>query len=111
MAAEEPASTVARDQLRRAFRDKTRTFNKSTIRRTVWFLNNAARETGTEHKIVKSLLFTQWCREKNRRLPWKHITDPSYKKKEDLIKDTAYVHYEHTIAMLNKTMGLCLPLR
>lgn len=78
----QPASTVARDQLRRAFRDKTRTFNKSTIRRTVWFLNNAARETGTEHKIVKSLLFTQWCREKNRRLPWKHITDPSYKKKE-----------------------------
>ena len=24
------------------------------------------------------------------------------------IKDTAYQHYEMTIAMLNKTMGLCL---
>lgn len=29
----------------------------------------------------------------------------------DLIKDTAYAHYERTISMLNKTMGLCLPLR
>lgn len=29
----------------------------------------------------------------------------------DLIKDKAYAHYEQTIAMLNKTMGLCLPLR
>lgn len=31
--------------------------------------------------------------------------------REDLVKDTAYAHYERTIAMLNKTMGLCLPLR
>lgn len=31
--------------------------------------------------------------------------------REDPVKATAYAHYEHTISMLNKTMGLCLPLR
>jgi len=27
---------------------------------------------------------------------------------DDYIKRTAYSHYEMTVAMLNKTMGLCL---
>ncbi|KAL1877052.1 hypothetical protein Daus18300_002662 [Diaporthe australafricana] len=107
----QPASTVARDQLRRAFRDKTSTFDKSTIRRTVWFLNNAARERGTEHKIVKNLLFTQFCREDNSRNTWRHVAASVHKRKGDSVKDKAYAHYEQTIAMLNKTMGLCLPLR
>ncbi|KAH8770147.1 hypothetical protein F5883DRAFT_713981 [Diaporthe sp. PMI_573] len=108
----QPASTVARDQLRRAFRDKTSTFNKNTVRRTVWFLNNAARERGTEHKIVKNLIITQICKEKASFRTWKSITEAvGSKKKEDRIKDTAYDHYERTISMLNKTMGLCLPLR
>jgi hypothetical protein len=134
----QPASTVARDQLRRAFRDKTSTFNKNTVRRTVWFLNNAARERGTEHKIVKNLIFTQICKEKASFRTWKSITEAVGSKKkyvagpssavcsgsiwcglailtvssrEDRIKDTAYDHYERTISMLNKTMGLCLPLR
>lgn len=78
----QPASTVARDQLRRAFRDKTNTFNKNTVRRTVWFLNNAARETGTEHKIVKNLLFTQFWRDRPNRNTWRFIADSRYKKKK-----------------------------
>lgn len=78
----QPASTLARDQLRRAFRDKTSTFNKSTVRRTVWFLNNAARERGTEHKIVKNLLLTQFYRDRANRNTWRYITDSNYKKKK-----------------------------
>lgn len=107
----QPASITVRDQLRRAFRNRTGTFDMRTVRRTVWFLNNAARERGTEHKIVKSLLLTQLYRDKANRNTWKYITDPNHTKKKDLIKDTAYAHYERTISMLNKTMGLCLPLR
>jgi hypothetical protein len=39
-------------------------------------------------------------------------TDIFYsKKKEMAIRTTAYEHYEATIAMLNHSMGLCLPLR
>lgn len=78
----QPASTVARDQLRRAFRDKTGTFNKNTVRRTVWFLNNAARERGTEHKIVKNLIFTQFCREKANYRTWRSITESIGSKKK-----------------------------
>lgn len=77
----QPASTVARNHLRRAFRDKTTTFNKSTVRRTVWFLNNAARETGTEHKIVKNLLSAQFLRDKAKCNSWKFISDSNYKQK------------------------------
>ncbi|KAG6360316.1 hypothetical protein INS49_011373 [Diaporthe citri] len=107
----QPASTVVRDQIRRTFRDRTSTFDKRTVRRTVWFLNNAARERGTEHKIVKNLLLTQFYRDKANRNTWRHLTDSNNKKKKDLVKDTAFAHYERTIFMLNKTMGLCLPLR
>lgn len=78
----QPASTVARDQLRRAFRDRTGTFDKRTVRRTVWFLNNAAREKGTEHKIVKSLLLTQLYRERANRHTWKYISDSNHTKKK-----------------------------
>ncbi|KAG8160335.1 hypothetical protein KVR01_009871 [Diaporthe batatas] len=107
----QPASSVARDQLRRAFRDKTNTFNRNTIRRTVWFLNNAARERGTEHKIVKNLLFTKFWKERGNYRTWRHLVDSNQiRKKEDPVKATAYAHYERTISMLNRTMGLCLPL-
>ncbi|ROV97681.1 hypothetical protein VMCG_07358 [Cytospora schulzeri] len=107
-----PASFVARDQLRRAFRKKGATFDGSAIRRTVWFLHNAARERGMEHRIVRNLLLTQFWRDKENPISWKNIVENSdKKKKEDLIADTAYAHYEQTITMLNKTMGLCLPLR
>lgn len=78
----QPASTVARDQLRRAFRDKANTFNRDTVRRTVWFLKNAARESGTEHKIVKSLLFTRFCKDKANYRTWKYITDSTWSKKK-----------------------------
>jgi hypothetical protein len=78
----QPASTVARNQLRRAFRDKKSTFNNDTVRRTVWFLDNAARERGTEHKIVKNLLFTQYCREKANFRTWRFITESTGSKKK-----------------------------
>lgn len=78
----QPASTVVRDQLRRAFRDKTNTLDQRTVRRTVWFLNNAARERGTEHKIVKSLLLTEFYRDKAKRNSWRYIADPQHRKKK-----------------------------
>lgn len=78
----QPASSVARDQLRRAFRDKTNTFDKNTIRRTVWFLNNAARERGTEHKIVKNLLFTKFWKEKDNYRTWKYLVDSTQVRKK-----------------------------
>lgn len=49
-----PARYIVRDQLRNAFRSKT--YNASTISNTLTFLDNAARSTGLEHKILKNLV-------------------------------------------------------
>lgn len=77
----QPASTVIRDQLRRTFRDKTSTFNRHAVRRTVWFLKNAARERGTEHKVLKNLILTQFHRDEANRNTWRFIAEPNSKKK------------------------------
>uniref|UniRef100_A0A0D2XUQ6 Uncharacterized protein n=1 Tax=Fusarium oxysporum (strain Fo5176) TaxID=660025 RepID=A0A0D2XUQ6_FUSOF len=51
-----PARFVARDQLRRAFREPGATYDGRGIKRTIWFLQAAAKEKGLEHKILKNLL-------------------------------------------------------
>lgn len=81
-----PASFVARDQLRRAFRKKGATFDGSAIRRTVWFLHNAARERGMEHQIVRNLLLTQYWRVENNQVSWKSIVEGSDKKKKEYVR-------------------------
>ena len=50
-----PARYIARDQIRRAFREPGE-FDKAGVKRTMWFLKAAAKETGIEHKILKNLL-------------------------------------------------------
>ena len=65
-----PARYIIVAQLREAFRDSSpealatrrAQFKPDRIRRTVWFLNAAAKEKGFEHKIVKGLMHTSWSR-------------------------------------------------
>lgn len=51
-----PARFVARGQLRRAFREPGATYDERGIKRTLWFLEAAAKERGMEHRILKNLL-------------------------------------------------------
>lgn len=82
-----PASFQARDQLRRAFRKKGATFDGSAIRRTVWFLHNAARERGMEHQIVRNLLLTKYWRDDNNKpASWKTIVEGADKKKKEYVQ-------------------------
>lgn len=74
----QPASTVVRNQLRSAFRagDAT-TFNERAIKRTIWFLNNAAKVAGTEHKVVKNVLMVKFWRDRaarDKRPTWSAIS-------------------------------------
>ncbi|EOO00045.1 putative mitochondrial carrier protein [Phaeoacremonium minimum UCRPA7] len=112
-----PARFVARDQLRAAFREKQAApavLDPRAVYRTILFLKAAAVEAGLEHKILQNLLRTAHARQHEvRARKWsviaKEARDAQGKpKKSNTIKDTAYQHYEMTIAMLNKTMGLCL---
>jgi hypothetical protein len=67
-----PARFTARDQLRRAFRERGARYDAEGIKRTGWFLDAAAREAGLEHKIMKNLLRTQYEREQARE-NWKVV--------------------------------------
>lgn len=51
-----PARYVARDQIRKAFREPDATLDPEGVKRTVWFLEAAAKERGLEHRILKNLL-------------------------------------------------------
>ncbi|CAI4218200.1 unnamed protein product [Parascedosporium putredinis] len=119
-----PARYVARDQLRRAFREDAAggvaaAPDKDAIRRTIWFLDAAAKERGLEHKILRNLLKVAWYRRRQEKTTWKMVQQRlSHGKKgpsgatglrhSDEDGGTSYRHYNMTVAMLNKTMGLCL---
>ncbi|KAI0843470.1 DUF1763-domain-containing protein [Hypoxylon sp. FL0890] len=108
-----PARYIARDQLRRAFREERAKFDPRSTIRTLRFLEAAARTRGLEHSILKNLLLTAYYRYYLTREPWKIIEQAMHRPKseenmEAHIKKTAYKHYDMTIAMLNKSMGLCL---
>lgn len=103
-----PARLIARNQLRTAFREPGAVFNKEGIRRTVWFLQCAARERGMEHIILKNLLKVQQRRGFSKKGWRKSFHDSKTQNPLDFEMKTRYWHYDMTVAMLNKTMGLCL---
>ncbi|KAK1988266.1 hypothetical protein LZ30DRAFT_50247 [Colletotrichum cereale] len=108
-----PYRYVVRNQLRAAFREKEASWDKEEYKRTMWFLQAAAREAGLEHKILKNLI--RVAHERQKLAPWRL----SYRKAEEMngkklyeegkqITSTAFKHYDMTVAMLNKTMGIRL---
>ncbi|KAK1961776.1 DUF1763-domain-containing protein [Colletotrichum sublineola] len=108
-----PYRYVVRNQLRAAFREKEAAWDKEEYKRTMWFLQAAAREAGLEHKILKNLI--RVAHERQKLAPWRI----SYRKAEEMkgkklyeegkqITSTAFNHYDMTVAMLNKTMGIRL---
>ncbi|KXJ97166.1 hypothetical protein Micbo1qcDRAFT_155971 [Microdochium bolleyi] len=108
-----PARYVARDRIRVAFREKGAVLDPPSISRTVKFLEAAARERGLEHKVLKNLLVTQFFRAREQQKSWKVVKlEQSLRhKKTDLnehMQDTAFYHYDKTVEMLNKSLGLCL---
>ncbi|KAJ1338031.1 LYR motif-containing protein 4 [Microdochium nivale] len=108
-----PARYVARDRLRVAFRQKDAVLDSQSISRTLQFLQAAARERGLEHKVLKNLLMTQFFRAREQQKSWKAVKleQSSKNKRTDLkehLHDTAFCHYDKTVEMLNKSLGLCL---
>ncbi|PHH86644.1 hypothetical protein CDD83_9941 [Cordyceps sp. RAO-2017] len=105
-----PARFTARDQLRAAFRGgDAAAYDAERVKRTLWFLGAAARQSGLEHRLLKNLLLVRGLRERRAR-HWKRALLESRlpRTKIDDELDTATRHYDMTVAMLNETMGLCL---
>ncbi|ORY64390.1 uncharacterized protein BCR38DRAFT_485548 [Pseudomassariella vexata] len=108
-----PARYVARDQLRKAFREKNAVLDPRGVGRTLRFLDAAAKARGLEHAVLKNLLTVAFWRYYHRRPSWHFMMhDKRTKRKttefQEHVEATAYKHYDMTVAMLNKSMGLCL---
>ncbi|KAI1136583.1 DUF1763-domain-containing protein [Hypoxylon sp. FL0543] len=107
-----PARYIARDQLRRAFREERAKHDPRRIARTLRFLEAAGRTRGLEHSILRNLLLTAYYRYYESLTRWKIVEhadrQPKKSEMEVHMQKTAYKHYDMTIAMLNKSMGLCL---
>ena len=71
-----PARYVARDQLRAAFRDGAAPWDAEGAKRTLWFVQAAARERGLEHRILKNLLRVRLQRAREGR-SWKRALHES----------------------------------
>lgn len=81
----QPASSVVRTQLRSAFRAADAVYNERAVTRTIWFLKNAAKEAGIEHRILRNLLMVKWWREQtaNQERPsWRALADGTSQKRE-----------------------------
>ncbi|PHH60801.1 hypothetical protein CDD81_1152 [Ophiocordyceps australis] len=103
-----PARFTAREQLRQVFRRPDASWNAKVVQRTLWFLEAAARERGLEHRILKNVLRVRMLRNL-RRGEWRNQLHASTRR--DILeteKEHALTHYEMTIAMLNKSMGIHL---
>jgi hypothetical protein len=105
-----PNRYVLRDRLRRAFRESpTSDFEPLRIANTVEFFNNAAKDRGLEHRLVKSLCRV-WLSEKNqwiqRAKNWGHT--PSRKRPQNKWATQAYDDFYWTVRMLNESMNLCI---
>ncbi|KID88931.1 hypothetical protein MGU_04274 [Metarhizium guizhouense ARSEF 977] len=104
-----PARYIARDQLRAAFRETpAAALDAEGVKRTVWFLEAAGRERGLEHAILKNLLRVRGQRDAEMRSWRKSLAGTA--QRDDMKRDrgAAFQHYDMTVAMLNRTMGLCL---
>ncbi|KAH0528430.1 hypothetical protein TsFJ059_003299 [Trichoderma semiorbis] len=103
-----PARYVVRDQLRAAFRERDAALDREGVKRTVWFLEAAAKERGLEHKILKNLIRVRLDRSWGLRT-WKRALNETKQKSDTRkLQQDAMQHYNMTVAMLNKSMGLCL---
>ncbi|KAH0431732.1 hypothetical protein CcaCcLH18_06907 [Colletotrichum camelliae] len=108
-----PARYVVRDQLRAAFREENAKLDHRVCQRTNWFLQNAAQDRGLEHKILKNLTFIAYERYKKKLWKVNYLKDNDRKHKplvkaENEFTPTFYHHFDITLAMLNKSMGLAL---
>ena len=73
-----PARYVVRDQISHAFRQSTRgDFHVDTIKNTIEFLENATKESGLEHHILKNLLHIHWWDTKSKKRRREYVASPT----------------------------------
>ncbi|KAI5928273.1 hypothetical protein F4810DRAFT_186258 [Camillea tinctor] len=111
-----PARFTVLYQLRAAFRDREATYNEQVVTRTREFLKSAIEVRGIEHCVLKNLLLIAWHRHFAKLNAWKRVdraerasenngNKPEFQQQ---VLDSTYKHFDRTIAMMNKTLGISL---
>lgn len=100
-----PARFTILDRLRRAFREgHPNDYDPKRIRNTCQFLYCAYDNDSLEHKVLRSLLFT-WYWEPGATLS---KTMKKRKPQEEVVRKVAKDQFNHSLKMLNESMGMCL---
>ena len=101
-----PARYVLRNTLREAFREEPiSNFSARRVENTLQFLQRAEQDTGMEHKILRNLLKARYWRQ--RRTTRRTMVNQQTRLAAH-VRKTVYAHFDHTVGMLNETLGLCL---
>ena len=101
-----PARFELRDTIRTSFRtEPSSNFSQKRVANTLEFLARAEKDTGMEHKILKNLLHVKYWR--RNRVTGRTMVNQQTKLAAH-VRKTIYAHFDHTVGMLNETLGLCL---
>ncbi|KFX91374.1 hypothetical protein O988_07770, partial [Pseudogymnoascus sp. VKM F-3808] len=101
-----PSRFIVRDELRLAYRKSdSGAFDEGKIARTLEFIEGAAREKGIESQILKNMCHTEHMRRFTGRNAMHRPKGVA-----GAVKEKSFEHYNSTIAMLNDSMGMCLPV-
>lgn len=106
-----PAKYQLRDILRSRFRDSpSLPYDGSRIANTLRFLKRAKRNNGTEHKIIKNLLYIRYWRVQplHKSLSKVHVGQQT--PEHIAVRKEVWQHYDATLAMLNESQQLCLSM-
>ena len=103
-----PARYGARNILRDSFRNSpSSAFNPGRIQKTLEFLRTASEHNGTEHRILKNILFVRYWRD----YPNKNKLYGAIRDNTDVgldLRQNSKAHFDATLTMLNESLGLCL---
>lgn len=107
-----PARHTIHHRLSEAFRKgRLSEFDPFRISNTLQFLHGAARPSSLEHKVLRTLLHT-WYWESFEARGSRVGSTKSRKKdaltEESAIKSAARDQYNHTVRLLNESMGMCI---
>ena len=105
-----PARYTIRDRLRWAFRKSpANSLDPIRIRNTLAFLYHAQKSKSLEHRVLRTLLFTwhyDWAA-----FPAKlpdNLRSKVYGPQEHYLRSTTRDQFNHTVRMLNESMGMCI---
>ncbi|KAK0389782.1 hypothetical protein NLU13_3355 [Sarocladium strictum] len=82
-------------------------FDAGVAKRTAWFLEAAARDRGVEHRVVKNLIKVRLARQRATK-KWKVALAEGRNRKLNEQRKGVYEHFDMTVAMLNKSLGIAL---